>query len=342
MNAFQALKRQGRAMLLCIFALGILLPACGNTTPTPLSSSCASFPKIAKKITYKVGFSQSGAEDNNPWRAAETASMLDEATKRGYNYLATDAKSSEAKQIADVNWLIAQKVDVLFIAPRSEKPLAQAVLAAHHACIPVFLLDRDVDHSIASPGQDYVTFLGSDFLNQGKRAADWLIAATHGKAKILELEGTVGASPAILRKQGFDTTIKSQPGVQLLDSISGNFTRTAGAKAFQMLLAAYPNVTAVYAHNDEMALGAIDVLKKAGKVPGKDVIIVSIDGERAGLEAIVTGELGATVETNPRFGPLAFHAFDQYVNGAHLPIWIKVQDRLFTNQNAAQAISASY
>jgi len=158
-------------------------------------------PPLQQKDKYKVGFSQ--VEENNPWRIAQTASMNDEATKLGHELVYTNAAGSEAKQIADVDSMIAQKVDLIFLAPRSEKPLAQAVLKAKAAGIPVILLDRNVDNTIAKPGEDYVCFIGSDFVQEGARAAEWLARTMDGTATIIELQGTTGSSPAIDRGKGF-------------------------------------------------------------------------------------------------------------------------------------------
>jgi galactofuranose transport system substrate-binding protein len=165
------------------------------------SSIAQELPKLKEKDTYKVGFSQT--ESNNPWRLAETESVKSEAAKRGFQLVYTDAAGSAAKQVADVNSMIAQGVDIILLAPREEKPLVPAVMAAKKAGIPVILLDRRVD-PIAKPGRDYLTFIGSDFVEEGKRAADWLAKKTNGKATIIELEGTTGSSPANDRKQGFD------------------------------------------------------------------------------------------------------------------------------------------
>src|SRR5204863_2486132 len=129
-------------------------------------------PPLKKKDHYKVGFAQT--ESNNPWRLAQTASMKDEAAKLGHQLVYTDAAGSAAKQVADVNSMIAQGVDLIFLAPREEKPLIPAVMAAKKAGIPVILLDRSVDPSLAKAGEDYVTFIGSDFIEEGKRAAEWL------------------------------------------------------------------------------------------------------------------------------------------------------------------------
>jgi len=323
------------SVLVIMSMVAACAPAGGNTaanckdSPTP--------PALAKKDKYKVGFSQ--VETNNPWRIAQTESMKAEAAKLGHELVYTDAGGSEAKQIADVDSMIAQKVDLIFLAPRSEKPLAEAALKAKAACIPVIMLDRDVDHSIAAPGKDYVTMIGSDFIKEGQMAAEWLAKAVNGKAVIIELEGTVGSSPANDRKKGFDDAIKAFPDMKIVDSQTGDFARDKGRQVAETLLQAHPDVTAIYAHNDEMAMGAIAALEAAGKVPGKDVIIVSIDGTKDAAQAIVDGKLGATVECNPKFGPKAFETMVKYANGETFPAKIVNPDRFFDATNAAEYLA---
>jgi ribose transport system substrate-binding protein len=238
--------------------------------------------------------------------------------------------------------MIAQKVDLIFMAPRSEKPLAEAALKAKAACIPVIMLDRDVDHSIAAPGKDYVTMIGSDFVKEGEMAAEWLAKATNNKAIIIELEGTVGSSPAIDRKKGFDEAIKKYPDMKIVASQTGDFARDKGRQVAETLLQAHPDATAIYAHNDEMAMGAIAALEAAGKVPGKDVIIVSIDGTKDAAQAIIDGKLGATVECNPKFGPKAFDTAIAYANGETFPAKIVNPDRFFDSTNAAAYLPEAY
>src|SRR6202140_5583575 len=253
-----------------------------------------------------------------------------------------DANSSASKQVADIQSMIAQHVDLIVFPPREEKPLAPIVLQAKKAGIPVILVDRNVDQSVAKAGQDYITFIGSDFIDQGQRAADWLIKATGGKAKIIELEGSTGASAANDRKKGFDDVIAKNPGMQIVASQSGDFARDKGRQVMKTLLQAHPDVTAVYAHNDEMALGAISALEAAGKKPGKDVTVVSIDGEKDGVQAIVDGKMGVSVECNPRLGTKAFEAIEAYAKGEKIPEWIKSDDHLFDDSNAKENLTTAY
>jgi galactofuranose transport system substrate-binding protein len=269
------------------------------------AASAQDLPKLKAKDKLKVGFAQT--ESNNPWRIAQTESMKAEAQKLGHQLVYTDAAGSAAKQVADVNSMIAQGVDAIFLAPREEKPLIPAVMAAKKAGIPVILLDRNVDQSLAKAGRDYVTFIGSDFVDEGKRAAEALAKAMNGNAKIIQLEGTTGSSPANDRRKGFEDAIKAHPGMKIVASQSGDFARDKGRQVAETLLQAHPDATAIYAHNDEMAIGAIAALEAAGKKPGQDVMIVSIDGTRDALQAIIDGKMLATVECNPKFGPKAFH-----------------------------------
>jgi ABC-type sugar transport system substrate-binding protein len=297
-------------------------------------------PKLKQKDTYKVGFAQT--ESNNPWRIAETKSMQDIAKSCGWNLVYTDAAGSAAKQVADVESMIAQKVDLIVLAPREEKPLIPAVMKAKKAGIPVILIDRNVDQKLAAAGKDYVTFIGSDFIDQGRRAGEWLVKATGGKGKIVELEGTTGSSPANDRKKGFDDLVKKHPGLKVVASQSGDFARDKGRQVMQTLLQAHPDVTAVYAHNDEMAIGAIAALEAAGKKPGQDVIVVSIDGTRDALTAIAGGKMGATVQSSPFFGPVSCETVKKFVKGEKIPAWVKVEDKFYDKSNAQANMADGY
>jgi ABC-type sugar transport system substrate-binding protein len=285
----------------------------------------------------KVGFSQ--MENNNPWRIAETASMKDEAEERGVNYIATDAQADTAKQVSDVEDMIAQGAQVLIIAPREFEGLAPALDAANEANVPVFLVDREAKGEVCD---EYVTFIGSNFIEQGERAGEWLVNATDGEAKIAELQGTIGASVTNDRAEGFRNAIEDEPGMEIVASQSGDFTRAEGQQVMEQLIQANPEINAVYAHNDEMAIGAIQALKDAGRDPGEDVTIVSIDGTRDALQAIINGDLGATVESNPRFGPLTFETIERFLAGEPIPQEIILADRFFDKDNAKKYIDSAY
>jgi galactofuranose transport system substrate-binding protein len=304
------------------------------------SLAYAEGPKLAKKDTYKVGFAQT--ESNNPWRIAQTNSMQDEAKKLGYQMVYTDAAGSAAKQVADVNSMIAQGVDLIFLAPREEKPLIPAIMAAKKAGIPVILLDRNVDQSLAKAGEDYVTFIGSDFIKEGQRVAEWLIKNANGKTKIIQLEGTTGSSPANDRKKGFDDAIAAAGGFEMLASQTGDFSRDKGRQVAEALLQAHPDANVIYAHNDEMAIGAIAALEAAGKVPGKDVLVLSIDGGKEAVQAVVDGKIAAVVECNPRFGPKAFETMAKLANGEAIEARLINDDKFYDPTNAAAEVANAY
>ena len=297
-------------------------------------------PPLEQKDSYKVGFAQT--ESNNPWRIAQTKSFQDTAEECGWDLVYTDAAGSAAKQVSDVDSMIAQGVDAIFLPPREEKPLLPAVMRAKAAGIPVFLVDRSVDANVATAGEDYVTFMGSDFVDQGRRAAEWLVENSGGTETIVELEGTTGSSPANDRKKGFDDVIAEQQGMEIVASQSGDFARDKGRRVMETLLQSHPDLTVVYAHNDEMAIGAIQALEAAGRTPGEDVTIVSIDGTRDALQAIVDGKMGVTVESAPFFGPIACDTMKAYAAGEDVPAWVKVEDRIFTADNAEENIADAY
>jgi ribose transport system substrate-binding protein len=314
-------------------------PDPGNSKPPTDVTFAEKAPKVAEKDTYNVAFSQNAS--NNPWRLAETASFKSEAEKRGWKLTVTDANNDQAKQIQDIKGLIAQKPDALFIAPITEQ-LGNVVVDAAKAGVPVFLVDRNVDNKVAVPGEHFVSVMTSDFVQEGKRAAWAMANATGGKAQIIELEGTTGSSPAIDRKKGFTEAIAACPDMKVVVSQDADFARATGQSVTETLLQSNPTATAIYAHNDEMALGAIAALKAAGRTPGQDVKLVSIDGSKDALTAIKNGELFASVECSPHFGPKAFETMQAYAKGEQTPTQLRNEDRFFDASNAAQLIETAF
>src|SRR5215203_4644480 len=300
---------------------------------------CKVKPPNLKLEDAVVGFSQSEKEVN-PFRIAETESIRSEANKRNIKELVyTNANSQAPKQLSDIRDMIAQDVDAIIVAPLLEEGLDPALNAAKQAKVPVFLIDRE---TAGTPCEDYITFMGSNFLEQGKRAAKIMAGLTNEKAKVAVLEGTPGASVTIDRTEGFEKQLKKYPDMEIVASQTGEFLRTKGQTVMEQLIQANPDIDAVYAENDEMALGAIQALKDAGKDPGKDVKVVSIDGTRQAVQAIISGDINAVIETNPRFGPLAFDTIEKFLAGKPIPQKIIVQDDVYTEQNAQEKLDETY
>ncbi len=277
-----------------------------------------------------VGFSQIGAESD--WRKANTTSIQEEAEKRGIKLQFSDGQQKQENQIKAVRSFIAQGVDVIILAPVVETGWEPVLKEAKDAGIPVIVSDRRPD----VPEDYYVTFIGSDFVEEGRRAAEWLDKETGGKAVIAELTGTVGSAPANDRKQGFADYIADKPDMKVIFSQTGDFTRANGKQVMEALLKSPQGsqITALYAHNDDMALGAIQAIEEAGKKPGVDILIVSIDGVKAAFEAMVAGKLNCTVECNPLLGPQLFDAVEKLMAGETLEKRIESEEGVFTQEQA--------
>jgi ribose transport system substrate-binding protein len=206
----------------------------------------------------------------------------------------------------------------------------------------VFTENRFVDPSLALPGKDYVTGIGADPVFQGQAVADWLVKATKGKASIIELEGVAGASSTVGRKKGFDDEVLTQPGMRVVASQSGKFERGPGHDVAKQLLMQYPNATVIFAHNDLMALGALEAIKELRKVPGKDVIIVSVDGLKETVQHIAEGAIAATAFNNPRFGAVSFQTIEKYAEGVVPPPKIILKGPIIDKTNAAAMIAEAF
>ncbi len=297
-------------------------------------------PDIAGLEEAVVGFSQSEAE-TNPFRIAETQSIRDEAESVGVEELiVTNAESQISKQNSDIQDMLAQGAEVLIVAPLNADGLEPAFQAAAEQDVPVFLIDREVT---AEPCENYITFMGSNFVRQGQQAADLLAEATNEEAQVAILEGTPGASVSTDRQSGFVDQLEAEyPNMEVVTSQTANFVRTEGQTVMEQLLQSNPDINAVYAHNDEMALGALQAIRDAGKTPGEDVKIVSIDGTEGAVQALVNGQMNGVVESNPRFGPLAFQTVEQFLSGEPIPQNIIIEDRIYTPENAEENLDSAY
>jgi len=295
--------------------------------------SCGKSPAGGKLL---VGFSQIGAESG--WRSAETDSIRSEAEKRGVDLKFSDAQQKQENQIKAIRSFIAQKVDAIILAPVVETGWEPVLMEVQRAKIPVVLVDRGIKVSDESL---YATLIASDFVEEGRMAGEWLVQKLGGKGNVVELQGTTGAAPAIDRKKGFEQAIAKAPGIKIIKSQTGDFTRAKGKEVMEAFLKAEgKNIQAVYAHNDDMALGALQAIEEAGLKPGQDLVVVSIDGVKGAFEAMVAGKLNCTVECNPLLGPAAFDAVEALHAGKSVPKKSIVQDKVFDQSTAKATIDS--
>jgi simple sugar transport system substrate-binding protein len=313
--------------------VGCAQPAAPTQAPAPAQPTKA--PAKALK-TYKdltVGYAQLGAESE--WRNANTASIKETATQLGINLKFSDAQQKQENQIAAIRSFIAAKVDVIGVPPVVETGWETVFKEAKDAGIPIILVDRRA----AVPEDMYVTYIGSDFVEEGRNAARTMAKIVNNKANIVELVGTVGSAPANDRAKGFREIIKDIPDMKIIDSQSGDFTRDGGKKVMEAFLKKEAkDITALYAHNDDMAIGAIQAIEEAGLKPGVDIKIVSVDAVRGAFEAMVAGKLNATVECNPLLGPQFYEMALKAVNGETLPKWVPSKEGIYLPDNAKEIL----
>jgi ABC-type sugar transport system substrate-binding protein len=314
------------------FVALIVLAGCQGSSPNTATPEGGNKPEAGKKLV--VGFSQIGNE--SAWRTANTESIRGEATARGIDLKFSDAQGKQENQYAAIRSFIAQEVDYIAFAPKTEDGWEQVLREAKDAGIPVFVSDRRPN----VPDDLYVTFIGSDFIEEGRMAAQWLVEHTGRKAVIAELTGHPGSAPANDRAQGFREVIAEHTEMRIVYSQTGDFERTKGKAVMEALLKSPvgKQINVLYAHNDDMAIGAIQAIKEAGKIPGKDIIIVSIDAIHDALQAIVDGELNCSVECNPLLGPYLFDAIEDFKAGKSLDKRMVIKDQMFTIENAAAAL----
>lgn len=298
-------------------------------------SCCVAPPALAQDDGgggLTIGFAQVGSESE--WRTAFTENALAEADARGINLLFSNADNSQEAQIAAVRSFIEQGVDAIILAPVIETGWTPVLQEAQTAGIPVVIVDRNVtaDESL------YLTRVSSDFVREGRLAAAWLVQATSGKCKIVELQGTIGSSAARDRQIGFNQVIALFPDMRIIVSQTGDFRRELGQEVMANILNSEDphEICAVWSHNDDMAIGAIEAIKEAGLDPGKDILIVSVDAIPDIFKAMADGDANATVELSPYMAGPAFDAVVAYLSGEELPKWIPVTGGIYFPDTAAE------
>ncbi|WP_026675197.1 ABC transporter substrate-binding protein [Alkalihalobacterium bogoriense] len=286
-----------------------------------------------------IGFSQVGAESE--WRTANTQSIQDAIKEAGHELQFSDAQQQQQNQIMAIRSFISQGVDAIVFSPVVETGFETVLQEAKDADIPVFLADRAVDIEDDSL---WVTFLGSDFVEEGRKAANWLVeemADYDGEVNIVELQGTVGSAPAIDRKKGFEEVIANHPKFKITQSQTGDFTRTEGKEVMEAFLRSDgDNIDVLYAHNDDMAIGAIQAIEEYGLNPAEDIIVIGVDAVKGAFEAMVAGKMNVTIECNPQFGPQLVGLIEDHFAGNELPKRIAVEESMYTMDQAADLIES--
>ncbi|RED54931.1 ABC transporter substrate-binding protein [Cohnella lupini] len=348
------MKRIAKLSTLSVLVLiMVFVAACGksgnnnnNASPSPKASEAAAAPAAEsaaasessqpadKKVV--LGFAQVGAESG--WRSANTKSIQESAATAGFDLKFSDAQQKQENQIKAIRSYIQQKVDVIAFSPVVESGWDTVLKEAKEAGIPVILTDRAVDSEDTSL---YKTFIGSDFVEEGRKAGQWLVDQykdASGEVNIVELQGTTGSAPANDRKSGFLDVITSNPNLKIIASQTGDFTRAKGKEVMQAFLQANKKIDVLYAHNDDMALGAIQAIEAAGLKPGVDIKIISVDGVHDGIQAASEGKINFIVECNPLLGPQLMTAVNDVLAGKDIPLRIVTEEGTFTSEQALAAL----
>ena len=317
-----------RARQTCSLALLTLLSFLGSC------SEGTGHHGAVRKRPVVLGFSQLVAQAN--WNTANSQSIRQAAVEADVELRFEDAHRSQERQVAALRSFIDERVSVIAFSPVVENGWEGVLREIHAAGIPVILVDRAIEISDDSL---YVSLIGSDFVEEGRRAARWLLENTRdvpGEIDIVELRGTVGSAPANDRKQGFAEVITPERRYRIIRSQSADFDRTRAREIMaDYLKAEGRRIRVLFAHSDPMALGAIEAIEAAGLKPGTDILVISIEGSRKALEAIVAGKLNVTVECSPLLGPQLMAAVKDVAAGRPVPRRVVTRESVFTLDNAA-------
>lgn len=313
--------------------MAVALAACGSGSG---SGSAPASGAAAANEPLTLGFAQVGAESG--WRTANTKSIQDSAAAAGVNLKFSDGQQKQENQIKAIRSYIQQKVDVIAFSPVVTTGWDTVLQEAKRANIPVILTDRAVDTPDTSL---YKTFLGSDFIAEGKKAGDWLVEkekATTTPLSIVQLEGTTGSAPAIDRTKGFADAIAAAPNLKIVASQTGDFTRSGGKQVMEAFLKSQPKIDIVYAQNDDMGLGAIEAITAAGKVPGKDITIITVDATHDGMQALADGKINFIVECSPLLGEQLMDLAKKVKAGESVPARVLTVETTFDQAAAAKVL----
>jgi simple sugar transport system substrate-binding protein len=314
-----------------VLAVLCMLSACGGSAPSAGESATAPFGATQK--TYQdlvVGFAQIGAESE--WRTANTRSIQETASRLGVELKFADGQQQQDNQIKAIRSFIAQRVDVIGVSPVVQTGWDAVFAEVKQAGIPLIVLDRHAD----VPDDLFSAFIGSDFVQEGQRACMEMARLLNGQGNIVELEGTPGSAPMIDRQTGFQECLQAHPGMHVIARQSGDFIRARGKEVMATFLKSYGRqINALFAQNDDMALGAIEAIEEYGLKPGSDIKIISVDAVRAAFEAMIAGKLNVTIECNPLLGPLFFEAALKLANGVPVEKRVISKEDIYRQDTAA-------
>jgi len=305
-------------LLLCLL---IALLLCG----------CAPVEEKTQPSSLLVGYSQLGSE--SAFRLRNSQDMQEAARRHGISLMFENANQKQEKQIEAIRSFIAYQVDVITVAPNVETGWDNVLIEAKNAGIPVILVDRMVttqDDSL------YACYIGSDFYKQGQSAGNYLIKKAGDLGldhlNIVEISGTLGSTPMIERQSGFADTISGDPRFTMLESVSGDFLLSKGRESMEYLIQKYGgDIDVLFSHNDSMTIGAIEVIEAAGLIPGKDIIIITVDGEQAAIDLLKAGKVSCVIECTPYLGDLVMDAAKRLANGETVARLIHPDERIFSD-----------
>lgn len=275
-----------------------------------------------------LGFSQLGSE--SAWRTGNTRSVLEAADRAGVQLMYNNAQQKQENQIKAIRSFIAYRVDVIAFAPIVEVGWESVLTEAREAGIPVLLCDRMIESTQADL---FAGFIGSDFVEQGRQAAQFLLKKAGNNVRsyrIVELTGTAKSSPMRGRYEGFREVLEKDKRFEIVCSMSGDFLLSKGKQKMKQILETYEDIDVLYSHNDSMTLGAIEALKEAGIQPGKDIIVISVDGEQGAIDALIAGELNCVVECTPLMGDKVIELARKLAAGEAIPKSTYNEERVFS------------
>lgn len=338
------MKKRVVSMLLCVAMTAAMVAGCGSSSSGDSSSDSGEDSGSSDVIT--VGFSQVGAESD--WRTANTESMQTTfSEENGYELIFSDAQQKQENQLTAVRNFIQQEVDYILLAPVTETGWDTVLQEAKDAGIPVIIVDRMVD---VSDDSLYTTWIGTDSLLEGRKAAEWLNAYATAKEiapedlHIVDIQGTIGSTAQIGRTQGLEEGVEKY-GWDLLEQQSGEFTQAKGQEVMESMLKKYDNINVVYCENDNEAFGAIDAIEAAGKTVGTDIaageiLVISFDTTNAGLTNVLEGKIACDVECNPLHGPRAEALIQALEAGEEVEKLNYVDEEIFAFDDTVASVTA--